>query len=485
MKILLAASEMAPFIRSGDLADAMSDLSGGLHRLGHEVNVVIPYYRSVREDKTTKFKKSKIRFTVQVGSSRLPCEIFEAKAPQGVRVLLVARDEYFDRSGVYGVDGRDYQDNAARFIFFTKCVLEVARRMDIPPDIVHVNSWETALAPVFARDQRLPFRTVLSPHSLEFQGNFWSYDFALTNLPGEYFGARGVEYFGSMNCLKGGILFADAVVLPGERMVSEAQTPEHGCGLENVLREHQHKLCGIPSAAGLEDWMPGEDKTLAATFSAGKPAAREKNRAALLESLGLREESVGTVFLVMSEACEGKNIGLLLDSLDRILADEARVILLGPVGAEHTTALEIARRKHQGHFVQADNFAENLARLALAGSDVFLLPGAVEPRTLWLRRALRYGAIPLALQCGGLFQLVRDWEPARDMGNGFVFYGPTCDGLVDACRRAAGVLADKGQAANLRGRCLAANFSMAGMASAHAALYERLLGISSNAKAAA
>jgi len=478
MKILMAAGEMAPFVCIGELAGAMANLSGGLHRLGHEVNVVIPFYRSLREDKATKVKKTKIRFSVPVGVSKLPCEIFEAKAPSGVRVFLVARDEYFDRSGIYGVDGRDYQDNAARFIFFTKCVLELACRMKVLPDLLHLNSWETALAPVLAHEQRLPFRTVLTPHALEFQGNFWSYDFALTNLPGDYFSARGVEYFGSMNCLKAGILFADAIVLPGERMVSAAQTPEHGCGLENVLREHQHKLTGISSAAGLEDWSPAADKSLAATYSLKKPAAREKNRTALFQALEFGEESSGPVFLVFSEACDGKNTGVLLDSLDRILDGGARLILLGPVPEERVFALEMARRKHQGSFVQLEKFDEKLARLALAGADIFLVPGRVEPRALWLRRAIRYGAIPLALQCGGLFQLVRDGD------NGFVFYVPTVDGFVDACRRADGVLADKAQSAALRERCLGADFSSEATAKGHEVLYERLLGIPTRAQAA-
>ena len=150
MKILMAASEMVPFIRSGELADSIAGLAGGLQRLGHEVSVVLPYYRSIREDKSARVKKTKIRFTVQVGSSRMPCEIFETKAPGGGNVFLVARDEYFDRSGVYGMDGRDYQDNAARFIYFSKCVVELARRLETPPDILQVNSWETALVPVLA-----------------------------------------------------------------------------------------------------------------------------------------------------------------------------------------------------------------------------------------------------------------------------------------------------------------------------------------------
>lgn len=482
MKILMAAAEMAPFIRSGDLADAVSDLSGELRGLGHEVSVVLPFYRSIREDKAAKFKKTKIRFSVQVGSSRLPCEIYEAKAPNGVKVYFVARDEYFDRSGIYGVEGRDYQDNAARFIYFTKCVLELAKGMEEPPDILHLNSWETALAPVFVRDQRLPFRTVLTPHSLEFQGNFWSYDFALTNLPGDYFSARGVEYFGSMNCLKAGILFSDAVVFSSERSVCAVQTPDYGCGLDSVLREHQQKLSGILSGTGVGNWSPSNDEALASTYSAAKPGNRGKNRPALLKALGLEEG--GTVFITFTEASNGRGLDSLLASLDHMLTDEVRLIVFGAVGEEHTVPLEVARRKHAGRFVHREAVDEKTARLALAGSDVLLIPGAVEPSATWLRRAQRYGTVPLALQCGGLFQYVRDWEPAKGLGNGFVYYAPGVGGLVDATRRAAKVLSDEEQRADLVGRLLRVDYSGEALARGHEALYERLLGIQKSSRAA-
>ncbi len=465
MKILMAASEMAPLVRSGQLGDAMADLAGELRQLGHDVSVVIPYYRAIRENKSIKAKKSKVRFNVQVGSLRMPGEIFEVKMPNGVQVYLVARDEYFDRSGIYGNDGRDYQDNAARFIYFTKSVLELAGRLDPAPDILHANSWETALLPVFSKEQRQPFHTVLTPHSLEYQGNFWSYDFALTNLPGEYFSARGVEYFGSMNCLKGGILFTDAVVLPGERFVCEAQTETFGCGLHNVLRENQHKLVGIP--APLNGWAP-----------AGK-----MDREELLRTLGLAPEPARAIFATVASASQG-GMDAFFSSLDRLLAENVRLILLGSVSADQEFAVEVARRKHADRFVYRPDFDDELAHRVLASSDIFLVPGPVEPQTLWLRRAIQSGAIPLAAQCPGLFQVVRNWEPGREVGNGFVFSSRAADGLLDGCRRALQTLDDATQKQSLRERCLTTDFSVAAAARAHMALYERLLGLTPSAKAA-
>jgi starch synthase len=473
MNILMAAAEMSPFLRNGELGDAVASLSAELRRQGHEVSVVVPCYRAIREGKG-KLKKTGVKFSVNVGPGRFPCEIFELKSPEGVQVFAVARDEYFDRSGIYGIDGRDYQDNAARFIFFTKCVVELARRMEPLPDILHCHSWETALAPVFCRDQRLPFRTVLTPHGLEFQGNFWSYDFALTNLPGEYFGARGVEYFGSMNCLKGGILYADAVSLPGERFASEAQTPAGGCGLDPVLREHQHKLFGILDAAGLDGWFPVSDSALAAKYSPAQPGKKSANRAALLQSCGLDADPARGILVSFADASPGLDI--LLSSLDRLLTDNCRLLLLGEVDPALTVPLEVARRKHRGRFTHLADFDEKLARQALAGADVLLLPGAVEPRATWLRRAIRYGTVPVALQCGGLFQLVRDFEPASGSGNGFTFRSATADGLLDVTRRALRALDDSAQREALVAANLARDFSHEASAQAYLALYSRLVG---------
>lgn len=475
MNILMASSELSPLIRSGGLADTLASLTGQLRALGHEVSVVLPYYRAIRENKAIKARKTGVKITVPLGSGRYPCEIFETKTPEGVQVFLVARDEYFDRSGIYGTEDRDYQDNAARFIFFTKCVLELARRADPAPQVLHLHSWETALAPALVRDQRLPFRTILSPHGLEFQGNFWSFDFGLTNLPGDYFSAQGLEYFGSMNCLKGGIIYADAVVLPGERFVDAAQTPDYGCGLDPILREQRHKLVGIPSSDDVAGWKPDADAALAAPYSKARPAARGKNKEAFLQAAGLNGGAEARTVAAFTEATRQAGIGNLLASLDRLLVDDVRVALFGPVPADLTIPLEVARRKHAGRFVHVSEFDETLARKALAAADLFLLPSAVEPEAVWLKRAVLYGAIPVAVQCGGLFQYVRDWEPGGNAGNGFVFTRESSDGIVDICRRALRTLDDPAQAETLLNRNLGTDFSAAAIAAAHVNLYERLV----------
>jgi starch synthase len=189
----MAASEMAPLARTGGLADVLDSLPAELQRRGQEVSIILPFYRSIRENKSLHIEPTGVVMTIEVGARKIETEILESQAPNGVQIFFVRRDEYFDRSEIYGADGRAYEDNAERFIFFSKAAVELARRVMPTPDIVHAHDWQTALIPVFIRSQQLPFKTVLTIHNIAYQGSFWGVDFGLTNLPGSYFTASGIE----------------------------------------------------------------------------------------------------------------------------------------------------------------------------------------------------------------------------------------------------------------------------------------------------
>ncbi|HEY5792347.1 MAG TPA: glycogen/starch synthase, partial [Chthoniobacterales bacterium] len=313
----MAASEMAPFARTGALADGMAALPSALRQAGHDVRVVLPYYRTIRDGRDFSVRPTKIRFAVPVGEARYDCEIYEARAADGVQVFFIGRDEFFDRSGLYGSSGRDYQDNAARFIFFNKCVIELAKRLTPVPDILHAHDWQAALLPLLAKSQSLPWPVVLSVHDPAYQGNFWSYDFGLTNLPPDYFSARGLEFYGSMNFLKGGILFADRVVLPSELYVSEAQTREFGCGLDAVFRENAGKLAGIPDGVDVTQWDPASGRHLAAPYSAAGLGGKRACRDQLLAQFSLQANPKGPVFAMVSRLVQEKGLDILLPALDR------------------------------------------------------------------------------------------------------------------------------------------------------------------------
>lgn len=432
MKILFAASEMAPFAGSDAFGGSVAAMVSGLHALGHDVSVVIPYYRSVREFGGTKIKKTGTKFSVQLGSGRCACEIRESRTSDGVQVFFVERDEFFDRSGLYGVDGRDYQDNAARFTFFSKAVLELMRRMEPAPEIVHACNWQAALIPALVAESGQNVRTALGVQSLEFQGNFWSYDFALTNLPGSYFSTSGVEYYGSMNMLKGGILFADSVVLPGPRYVSESQTSVAGCGLESVMREHAQKLVGVMPGTADASWNPATDKSLNKCFkSAG---ARETARRAEWKKLGFDTASDGPALIMATDSMLDDGLELALPAFDRLVECGAQLLVLGSANPGQHGALEFALRKHRGSLIHIPAPDEATWRKSIASANALLMPSPVRPDATMLTQALTYGTIPVALACGGLHQIASPADRGGREGVGFYFYDPTVNALVDAVR---------------------------------------------------
>lgn len=476
MKILLAASELEPFTGPGEFGAAVRSLARGLVARGHEVSVVLPFYHAVRENGAAKAKRTGAKFSVAVGNARYPAAIREMKTPDGVQVFFVEREEFFDRSGLYGTPESDYQDNAARFIFFSRCVIELAKRLDPAPEILHAHNWQAALVPVFAAEQRLPFRTVISAHSLAYQGNFWSYDFGLTNLPGEFFSPRGLEYYGSMNLLKGGIMAAERVILPGPRLVSEAQTPAHGCGLDPVLREQAGKLEGIFNGLDVEAWNPATDKAIAKRYrdAGGKSA----NRKAWLARADLT--AGGLQLLTVTDAMTDDGMTALLPALDRIVESGARLAILGRVSPANLATMEFARRRHAGRVAWLPDFDDETLRLALAGSDALLCPAPVSPDAEILRRALRYGALPICLGCGGLSSIA----PAFPNGYAFPFYVPTADALTDGVRAAAARHRDSAEWNAAVNRAMAADFSWTATAAATEALYAWLVGRAGFARAA-
>lgn len=421
MKILIAASEMTPFVSSGGLADFVQALSTQLAGSGHEVTVVLPYFRGIRENKALGAKRTKSRFAVDVGAQSLSCEVWEAAGPQGLKMRFLQREEFFDRSGLYGADDRDYQDNAARFIFFSKCVTELARLH--LPDVVHLVGWQAAMAAVFVKNQKLPVPTVLFPYSLEFQGNFWSHDFALTNLPGTYFSAEGLEFYGSMNFLKSGIVFADAIALPGGRFAAEAQTPAHGCGLENVLRSHSSKIEGI--AFGVDDRalpvVKSDAKSRAAALRGFFPDADPKS---------------SHVFVVDALSSCGQGIDLLMQALDLLPSPDLRFVLLGEIPDVAVEALEIALRRHSTRLLHSPEVDGELLARVLSAGDFVLVPGPLEPLGVFVATSMRNGLVPVVEFCTGLLDLVRDFDPSSGSGNGLVYHRHTLASLADALKRA-------------------------------------------------
>lgn len=446
MRILLVSSEVEPLASTGKIGREVTGLAKELIALGHDVSVVMPCYRQARD--AARLKRTGVQFPVAVGTSTCRCEILETRIGN-LQVFLTRRDEFFDRSGLYGSADGDYQDNAARFLFFSKSAVELARRMEPRPDVLHANGWQSAMAAVYARESQTGIPVVLSPRGLQFQGNFWSYDFGLTNLPPSYFSARGIEFFGSMNFLKGGILFSDAVVLPGEIAVGACQTSAHGQGLEQVLRENAAKLSGIPEGDALDGWEAPPANT--------NPA------------IGWDQPGDGKDIVVMSGSSSA-GLEHLFASLQHIVHFGARVTLLGPCAETAHIALEVARRRFPSSFRYHEEFDSSTARPLLSQSDFILFPGAPDPFSPWLERAMICGTIPVVRQCEGITQLVTP-RHGND-GNGFVFWNDGGEALTDQLLSAFQLPAEERHA--MKSECLSRPFTRTRSAEAHARLYARI-----------
>lgn len=476
MKILMLSSEGWPLARSGALADVLGALPRELKKRGHQLALAMPYYREVRENKSIKTKTLPIAIDISLGDKMHAAQVLETRTPDRIQIFFIRCDELFDRPGIYGEKSEPYRDNAARFIFFSKAAVELARRMMPTPGILHLHDWTTALVPVLVRAQRLPFATVLSIHHLAEQAGCPSADFALTNLPSRFFDLAGVEFFGRLNLLKGGILFADRIVVSSEPYAHDIQTQSLGEGLDGVLREHASRLVGILGGADYKRWNPATDKLLPTRYGPDSLELKAVSRAALLDRLQLAPAPRGPVFGMVTRLAGEKGFDILMPVLDRLLADDVRLVILGEGDPAYETALAIAARKFPRRLAYRREYDETLAHLIEGGSDLALIPSRVEPGAFRAMHSLKYGVLPVARATRGIYQIIVDYDPSLGAGYGFLFYEYGSEAFWDTIKRAREVFADRAEWERLMHRAAALDFSWALAAARYEELYGELVG---------
>jgi len=475
MRILMISAEGPPLLHAGALIDVMDALPHALRERGHEVAVALPFYREIRENPAFKEEDTGVTVDVRVGEKTYIAEYLQAHTASGVQLFLIRCDEFFDRDGIYGEHGVPYEDNAARFIFFSKAAVELARRLTPTPQILHVHDWAPALVPVYVKAHRLPFATVLTIHHVVEQGSSWGLDFRLTNLHERFFTLRGVEFFGKLNFLKGGILFADKITTVSERHRREIQTSEFGCGLDVVLRENSHKLSAILHGADYTRWNPATDKLLPANYTPDDLWGKELCRGALLNGLRLDQEPAGPVFGMVTRVVSEKGFDILVPLLDRLLTDDVRLVILGEGDPTFETALAVATRKFPTKFAYRRSYDEKSAHVFEAGMDISLIPSRFEPAGLSAMYSLKYGALPVARATGGIQEIIEDYDPGSDDGYGFLCYEYSTDAFWDSIKRAKEIFRDQQLWGRLRERAMTRDFSWAAAAAQYEQLYRDLV----------
>jgi starch synthase len=472
----MISAEGPPLQRAGAVIDVMDGLPAALRSQGHEVCVALPFYREIRENRAFEKKDTGISADVQVGDGVYVARYLEGRSASGVQLFLIRCDEFFDRDGIYGEHGKPYEDNASRFIFFCKATLELSRRLTPQVQVLHAHDWAAALVPVFVRAQGLPFKTALTIHHVADQGSFWGLDFGLTNLPERFFTLHGVEFFGRLNFLKGGILYADRITTVSEHYRREILTPSGGCGLDGVLRENAHRLTAILDGADYKVWNPASDRLLPARYDEKKLRGKQVCRDALLKEIKLEPGPRGPVFGMVTRVVQEKGFEILVPLLDRLLWDDVRLIILGEGDPAYETGLAVAARKFPAMFAYQKNYDAKLAHLIEAGMDISLIPSQVEPAGLSAMYNLKYGALPVARATGGIRGIIEDYDPTSDSGYGFLCYEHSSEAFWDAIKRGRQIFRDRQLWTKLMKRAMARNFSWDASAQRYEVLYKELIG---------
>lgn len=474
MHIIMATSEMTPFAKTGGLGDVLGALPYVLKKRGHDVSVFIPYYRTITPPMNEFIMDSKL----QLGPDNVSYSVWAISRDRGVNVYGIQKEEYFDRSGLYGNAIRSYDDNAARFIFFSKAVLDVIQTTGMS-GIIHCHDWPTALIPLLLhadaqRTQSPARKSVFTIHNLGYQGIFNRKHYELTNLPGNYFNVQGVEYFDAMNFMKAGILFATKVTTVSRQYAREIQTRLSGCGLDGVLRSRQSDLQGIVNGVDYSIWDPANDRLIAANFSPSKLTGKTECKKNLVQKANLKPGSSKPLFGMVSRFVHEKGLDLVIQIAESALSKGAQFVILGNGEQRYEEEFKILASKNPDQFALKIGFDEKFAHEIFAGSDFFLMPSLHEPCGLAQLYAMRYGTIPIVHAVGGLEDTVSEWKPGEKTGTGIKFHEPSATAFIQAIETAFELFNDKRMFATVRKNAMKVDCSWDKSATEYEHLYQEL-----------
>jgi starch synthase len=448
MKILFVTPEISPFSRAGGLADVSRSLPLALARLGHEVSICTPRYRQARNIKPPA-RLLKTNLEVPISWMKKPAQIFLSSLEDRVSVYLIDREDLYNREGLYGNEYGDYQDNAERFIFFSRAVLELCLTLNLQPDIIHCHDWQTGLIPVYLKTLYKDFPSLSSAaslftiHNLGYQGLFWHYDLHLTGLGWELFTPQGLEYFGKLNLMKGGIVFADILNTVSPNYRQEILRPDNGFGLEGILKTREKDLFAVLNGVDYQVWDPAKDPLLPANYSASSLENKKVCKAHLQDIFRLKRKTEFPIIAIISRLLDRKGLDLVSRIFPSLMEFDLEIILMGQgVDQYQTWAMEMVR-KYPGLVGLEMGYNENLAHQIQGGADILLMPSRYEPCGLDQLYALKYGTIPIVRAVGGLEDTVEDYNPQTSQGTGFKFREYEVDKLFQTVRRALMVFRDK------------------------------------------
>ena len=437
MKILFAASECVPFIKTGGLADVVGALTPVLKAQGADVRVILPLYAAIPQEYVNQMKLE-CEFEVELCWRRQYCGI-KSLEYQGVTFYFVDNQYYFGRSYIYGLGGDEYE----RFGFFDRAVIDALVHLDFKPDVVHCHDWQTGMIPALLKIQyaQYPFyqdmKTVYTIHNLQYQGVFPIKAVQDTlGLGDSLFTSDKLECYGCANYMKAGLVYADELTTVSPSYADEIQTAFYGERLDGLLRARKDQLVGILNGIDVNDYDPAKDPQIYANYDPYHLGGKEICKQELQKELGLEVDPTVPLVGIISRLSNQKGFDLIECVIRELMATGIQLVVLGMGEAKYTNLFSWAESEYPGRL--ATRFAMNhqLAHRIYAGSDMFLMPSQFEPCGLSQMIAMRYGSVPIARETGGLRDTVLSYNKFTDEGNGFTFFNYNAHDMLHTVRRA-------------------------------------------------
>jgi len=458
MNLAFCSSEVFPFAKTGGLGDVSAALPESLAKAGVEVKVFMPLLKGIEPQEMH--------------------DGFGVTKQGSVEVFFIKNDNYFLRDSIYtGEDGHDYPDSLERFSYYSKGVLEVLKKINFAPDIIHSNDWQTSLVNVYLKTlykDDVFFKNtkcILTIHNLAYQGLSEGKKFPLLGIADKFFDKEYFEFYGKVNLLKGGIVFSDIVTTVSPTYAKQIQTSEFGCGLEENLKNKGQGLVGILNAIDYDIWDPAKDNFIYKKYSPNSLGDKAVNKIKLQKELGLAEDKNALFIGMVSRLAEQKGVDILSKAIDEI-ASKHQLVILGVGEPRYHKILRKKADKFKDSFSLILDFNESLAHKIYAGIDVFLLPSRFEPCGLSQMISYKYATLPLVNHTGGLVDTVVD---VADGGGGFIFNNYDSLDLLKAIEEAKEAFKDKGKWQAVLEKVTKFNFSWEVAANEYIEIYKRLI----------
>ncbi|AWK50152.1 glycogen synthase GlgA [Clostridium beijerinckii] len=477
MRVLFVASEAAPFIKSGGLGDVAGALPKELAQKGEDVRVVIPKYKEINYEVRDKLRFNKW-FTVRVGWREEYCGVFEC-IYNGVTYYVLDNEKYFNRDGLYG-----FYDDAERFAFFDRAVLDMLKEIDWQPDLIHCNDWQTGMIPVLLKLQYKRndmfywnMKSVYSIHNIAFQGIFDPQ--ILPELFGfdmELYDNTCLKFDDGVSFMKGGLYYSDIITTVSNSYANEIQTPEYGQRLDGVLREKSYALRGIINGIDYDEFNPKTDKFIKNNYDINSIENKSINKTELQKELGLTVDENIPMIAMVTRLTQQKGLDLLVNISDILLQQNVQLVVLGNGDKHYEDHFKWLDYRYGNKVSTNIKFDHVLANKIYAACDMFLMPSLFEPCGLGQLIALRYGSIPIVRETGGLKDTVTAYNEFTGEGNGFSFTNYNSDDLYNVIQYALGIYKNKKEWSNLVNQAMNCDNSWNKSAEIYLNMYRELTG---------